>query len=42
MAEGRGFYLACDLVDILNETIELDTQNFIFNIHVSVHRSMNR
>ena len=29
MAEGRRFYLACGLVDILNETIELDTQNFV-------------
>jgi hypothetical protein len=29
MAEGRRFYLACGLMDILNETIELDTQSFV-------------
>jgi hypothetical protein len=29
MAEGRRFYLACGLMDILNETIELNTQNFV-------------
>jgi hypothetical protein len=42
MVEERRFCLACGLVDILNETIELDTQNCICNIHGSVHRSMNQ
>ena len=29
MEEGRRFYLACGLMDILNETIQLDTQNVV-------------